>query len=215
MDMQRNSQRRRRGNTRPTSNQRLEQRISALSNQVYKTKPFQVRKNRQLISIPAHRESGLNIERIFRFRQPFGTALTTDIVRGRVLDELGVDLPEGAYARFTVKDARFYSYGANLGVLVYYASVDLSNIIQDAWENFTDESSTAGINTIEVVFPTSVRPSWITGEGNRVLAGFLAPAGTIVTCDFTIAVTIIQQDLTRQINSLKLSAEETSSAPSI
>jgi len=138
-------------------------------NLVNKVTPFQVQQNRQLVSVPAHRETGMNIERVFRaiitipaggdFQAVLFTALQTAIVA-----ELGIPAPAGAYQYgFTVKKLTAYST-ANMVVRIFYQSDRINNTVGQEAVQFTDMTSDGGIATVSVVYPTAARPNWVSSS---------------------------------------------------
>jgi len=156
---------------------RMHLQLARVNAQVNKITPFQVRRNAQHISIPAHRESGLNIERVFRLVRTLSAngspqVITENAVTTDVLAELGVGVVgTGNALDFTLKEARFFS-SSNLDVQLYYRA---GNAV-DRNTNFSDYSSSAGISSIQVVYPVASRMTWTNPAGTTPL--FSISAGT-------------------------------------
>jgi len=139
----------------PARMSNISQKVSHVSHQVNKVTPFVVRKGRQLLTPPSHRESGLNLERFFRHSLTPSNAAVVSVSRAQlaslVLEELGIastTLP----LDLTVKEIRAYA-SVPLDMQVFYRTGDQA----DRSTTFSDYAAQGGTASIEVVLPVASR----------------------------------------------------------
>jgi hypothetical protein len=136
-------------------------RLADVVHQVNKVQPFIVRKNAQILSVPAHKESGLNLERIFRVKlTPSTTALslTEASFNAALLEELGIDtllFPLDV----TIKEMRIYSSTPITARFVYRTGNQ-----NDRSMVASDYTHGAGLSSICVVYPVSSRLNFLSSS---------------------------------------------------
>jgi hypothetical protein len=136
-------------------------RLADVVHQVNKVQPFIVRKNAQILSVPAHKESGLNLERIFRVKlTPSTTALslTEASFNAALLEELGIDtllFPLDV----TIKEMRIYSSTPITARFVYRTGNQ-----NDRSMVASDYTNGAGLSSICVVYPVSSRLNFLSSS---------------------------------------------------
>jgi hypothetical protein len=136
-------------------------RANHTKNLVEKEAPFQIRRNRQLVSIPSHRESGLTFERVYRIAVATAANVTSSDLTTAIDQELGVTL-SGSHT-LTIKELSFYSSAPGpFEVGVFYFTRN-GNAVSEASCSFSDQSSSAGVSTISVIYPLALRPKFTVG----------------------------------------------------
>jgi hypothetical protein len=123
--------------------------------------PFQVRKNKQLISVPSHNYQ-LRVFKSFRglIDVPVGTTfdITPEGVQTLVMSEVGLGLLANAAANvnFIVSELKVYtstSEPETLAVRVVQPDVVSSCL-------FVDQGSASGICSVQIVYPSAYRPRY-------------------------------------------------------
>jgi hypothetical protein len=136
-------------------------RLADVVHQVNKVQPFIVRKNAQILSVPAHKESGLNLERIFRVKlTPSTTALslTEASFNAALLEELGIDtllFPLDV----TIKEMRIYSSTPITARFVYRTGNQ-----NDRSMVASEHTNGVGLSSICVVYPVSSRLNFLSSS---------------------------------------------------
>lgn len=133
-------------------------RLSHVVHQVNKIEPFLVRKNAQIMSVPSHKETGLNIERVFRLIiTSSGTApspVTEADVAAGILSELGIATTTSPLD-ITIKDARLYANRSVTASFLYRTGNQASRVMVAS-----DYVNQAGISSIHAVYPVASRVSF-------------------------------------------------------
>jgi hypothetical protein len=159
------------------SNNSAAKRLADVVHQVNKVQPFVVRKNAQLLSVPAHKESGLNMERIFRVKGTPGASafsLTQSLFNTALLEELGIDTTLFPLD-VTIKEIRVYSSLPLTARFVYRTGNQ-----NDRSMVASDYTNSAGLASICVVYPVSSRLNFLsTSTSSDVLVqiGSSSPTG--------------------------------------
>jgi len=146
-------------------------------------KPFLIRRNRQLGSIPAHSESGLQVERFFRTTTAVLTQSTTTLAAA-IAAELGITLP--AAAILTLKEVHIYA-ADNIDVAIAYAVDSYGATDGLASVRFSDASDSY-FASVEVVYPVNCRPTFRADAATASILT-LSGAGTYVI-DYLVSVSV-------------------------
>jgi hypothetical protein len=141
------------------------------SNLLNKTKPFLVRRNRQLLSLPSHAEGGLALERTFRINNTtIGTGqLNLAQLQAAIEEELNWTRNNAnVRVSFTVKAISFYATGPLNVVVHYWTRAAVSGATTGLTiANFSDYTSPGGgLSSIELVYPKDTQPRWDSIEAN-------------------------------------------------
>lgn len=166
-------------------------RLTHVVHQVNKIEPFLVRKNAQLMSVPSHKETGLNMERFFRLHlpnAPMTSDLTIAALYNLVLSELGIATSSEPYD-MTLKELRVYSNTSISGRFFYRTgNQDERNMV------VSDYVNQAGLSCLDVVYPVASRLSFTSGANTAlILQVFRAtPAATVNETDFIIVDALIR-----------------------
>lgn len=159
---------------RKPQNSALRRKLNQTTLLTTKIQPWQVKRNRQLVSIPAHRENGFSMERVFRFNLP-GTQSLVNMkqVWELIQSELGLNFNSLNPVTITIKDLTIYSLRSFTG-RVYYTSLDPSanSVNMSQFSTYSDYVNSAGVASVSVIYPLDARPSVVhldSAANSRVL----------------------------------------------
>jgi hypothetical protein len=157
-----------------------ELRLSHVSHQVNKVEPFLVRKNVQIVSVPSHKESGLNIERFFRLKVnavEAGSTITRADLASAILAELGIATTTDPLD-ITVKEVKVFA-NRSLDVKFSYRTGNQEDRNMIA----SDYVNQAGVCSIHAVYPVASRLSIVSGavDADEFLSYRTIAIGTITS----------------------------------
>jgi hypothetical protein len=175
-----------------TQNRRQNQdnRINHAIHQVNKIVPFQVRRNKQMMSIPSHRETGLNIERVFRTQTKVNTgsgifSLDFAFVAKLILSELSIATTVDPFD-ITLKEIRVYANTPISARFAYRVGTQA-----DRTTTFSDYCSFAGLSSVCVVYPVASRLSFASNSTSSTLVVQAESPPPIADVDTFVVVDIL------------------------
>jgi len=198
-------------------------RLSRVVHSINKEIPFLVRRNRELLSTPAHRENGLNIERFFRIEifnenPPTPTVITTDTISKAIFNELGI--AEQASVDFILKEVRLYSK-SDMRCFFHYDIAAAAGASLQSYIQCSDYvNSQSGLSHLDVVYPNATKQRWSNGSTARpivdiITGGYSPVTDRAVICDFCVYVSSRAQQANLSRFNTQTKEDNTSSEPVI
>jgi len=192
---------RRRGTTRRnnTGGSNLRRRTNQLSREIHQNRIRRIRKNAQLVSVPAH-SNGLKLSTSVR-AGPFtlnsttnSIALTMAQIQTAITTELGLVVGAAYRFAFIINAANFYGVvqdvgGGSAASLVVQPSLYSTGLI----EQFEDFSTNSGICSISIIYPQNNLPNGFGGSTFATISSAIPLlTGTTMTVYIDVMVDVTQ-----------------------